>query len=161
METREVRPTALRQFPVAPSKGKAKRNGSSRPHRDSLSNVHSSFICNSQEVARTQMSINRWLHKQTVDHLHRDTRQWKKGAYKRWDSLQYVWISKNKHAPCKKLHHKESAHCVHLSVILENADEYSGTESRLGVAWGRGQREGGTLRWLCSLLDCGDGFTVS
>lgn len=45
-----------------------RRNENSCSHKDLYSDVHSSFIPNSQKLETTQMSLNRWMVKQTVIH---------------------------------------------------------------------------------------------
>ena len=102
-----------------------KRNDSICAHKVLYTNAHSSFICNSQKLKTTQMSINWQMNKQTVVQAYNGILP---SSMKGWttndmDGSQTEWCC------MKELRHKR-AHFFHLHRTLDNASWSMVTESR-------------------------------
>lgn len=129
-----VRLTAWSFQTVTHSPVKPKRDGHLCPHRELFSNIHGSFICHSQNVARTQEPINRWPHKQTAEYLQRREERTNAGTH--YNMRQ----SRSKHATCKKLDPQNGTRCMcpfiedfrKGRVIHRDGKQISG-----GLGWGQ------------------------
>ena len=66
---KEVMCTPTKYYSHSTPRYLLKVNESIYPYKDLYTNVHDSFICNSSTLKTTEMSIKKWMDKQTVCHI--------------------------------------------------------------------------------------------